>query len=104
MASIALFGATNDTSSITLTGSTTQTQANTTTQAQANTATQSTASEDTVKLSAEAQAKLLRKQGESVSVIASTLGTDTKTVDNYLNIAQEEELEKTLEETLTAKA
>ena len=42
--------------------------------------------EDTVKLSAAAQAKLLYKQGESVSSIASSLGTSVSAVDSYLGI------------------
>jgi DNA-binding NarL/FixJ family response regulator len=60
--------------------------------------------EDSVKLSSEAQAKLLYKQGQSVSNIASSLGTDTKTVNNYLGITLDKEIEKTLESTLSAKA
>jgi len=58
--------------------------------------------EDSVKLSAEAQAKSLYKQGQSVSTIASTLGTDTKTVNNLLGITLEKAIEKTLETTLKA--
>lgn len=92
MASIALF---NSTESL---YNTTQTTANA---AQASTTTQTTSSdqEDSVKLSTEAQAKMLYKQGQSVSTIAASLGTDTKTVNNYLGITLEKTIEKTLQET-----
>jgi hypothetical protein len=59
--------------------------------------------EDTVKLSTAAQAKLLYKQGQSVSAIASSLGTTAKEVDDYLGITLEETLAKTLSATLSAK-
>jgi DNA-binding NarL/FixJ family response regulator len=47
---------------------------------------------DTVEISTAAQAKLLHQQGQSVKSIASALGTDTKTVDDYLGIATTEAL------------
>ena len=40
---------------------------------------------DTVKLSFGMQAKLLKREGYSVSQIASQLGTDAKTVNGYFN-------------------
>jgi hypothetical protein len=48
--------------------------------------TASSSQEDTVKISQAAQAKLLHKQGESVSTIASSLGTDVSSIDGYLGI------------------
>jgi predicted transcriptional regulator len=42
--------------------------------------------EDTVKLSLAAQVKLMHRQGQSASVIASSLGTSVTAVDGYLNI------------------
>jgi hypothetical protein len=48
--------------------------------------TTTTSTKDTVEISTAAQAKLLHQQGQSVSSIASALGTDTKTVDGYLGI------------------
>jgi len=50
--------------------------------AQAETAT--TPEEDTVKLSASAQA--MHQAGQSISSIASSLGTDVSTIDSYLGI------------------
>jgi hypothetical protein len=68
---------------------------------QTTNATASTASagQDTVKLSETAQVKLLYKQGESVSAIASSLGTTTKEVNDELGIEEEQALEQTLQET-----
>ena len=43
--------------------------------------------EDTVKLSASAQARQMYQSGQSVSSIASSLGTSASTVDSYLGIA-----------------
>ena len=63
-----------------------------------------TSEEDSVKLSAEAEAKSMYKQGQSVSNIAASLGTDSKTINNYLGLTLEKEIEKTLEATLSAKA
>ena len=57
---------------------------------------------DTVKLSVAAQAKLLHSQGQSVSNIASTLGTTTKEINSDLGITLEKELEKALQETEAA--
>jgi len=45
-----------------------------------------TPEEDTVKLSAGAQAETMHQAGQSVSSIASSLGTDVSTVDSYLGI------------------
>jgi hypothetical protein len=70
-----------------------------------NTATQpgdKTSEDDSVKLSTTAQAKSMYKQGQSVSTIAASLGTDTKTVNNLLGITLEKAIEKTLETTLKA--
>lgn len=61
------------------------------------TTTQAAAQQDTVKLSDKAQAQLLHQQGESVSAIASSLGVTKDTVDSYLNITVDAELEKTIE-------
>jgi hypothetical protein len=41
---------------------------------------------DTVKLSAAAQAKMMRRAGQSPALIAATLGTNVAAVDGYLNI------------------
>jgi hypothetical protein len=43
-------------------------------------------SQDTVKISAAAQAQAMHQSGQSVSSIASTLGTTVSTVDSYLGI------------------
>jgi hypothetical protein len=42
--------------------------------------------EDTVKLSVAGQAKMMHRQGLSVSVIAASLGTNVASIDGYLNI------------------
>ena len=77
-------------------------------QAASNTATAATtgaaSQEDTVKLSTAAQAKQLHQQGQNVSAIASSLGTDTKTIDNYLGITIEKELEQAVEKMLSTTA
>lgn len=68
--------------------------------------TATTASDDSVQISAAAQAKLLHQSGQSVTSIASALGTDTKTVDDYLGIATTEALTaalKSAESAATAK-
>lgn len=39
---------------------------------------------DTVKLSLAAQVRLLKRQGENISQIASQMGMDVKTVNSYL--------------------
>jgi hypothetical protein len=62
------------------------------------------AKEDSVRLSEAAQAKLLYTQGQSVATIASSLGTTSTAFDNDLGITLEKAIEKTLEETLSAKA
>ena len=64
-----------------------------------STASTANASQDTVKLSETAQAKLLYDQGKSVSLIASSLGTTTKEINNDLGIAAEQAMEKALQET-----
>ena len=110
MATIGVFSSASNPYSTSSLYNTTQTaaaaQSSTTTATQAAAATQASAAsqEDSVKLSSEAQAKMLYKQGQSVANIASSLGTDTKTVNNYLGITLEKEIEKTLETPLTAKA
>lgn len=43
--------------------------------------------QDTVKLSPAAQAKLLHREGLSVTRIATSLGTSVSAIDKYLNIA-----------------
>jgi anti-sigma28 factor (negative regulator of flagellin synthesis) len=45
-----------------------------------------TTEEDTVKLSAAAQAATMHQAGQSISSIASFLGTNVSTVDSYLGI------------------
>ena len=75
MGSIALFNTTANLYGTTQTTANNSTQSATTTQAAATSSDQ----DDTVKLSTTAQAKMLYKQGEGVSTIASALGTDTKT-------------------------
>jgi len=67
-----------------------------------STASTANASQDTVKLSETAQAKLLYDQGKSVSLIASSLGTTTKEINNDLGIAAEQAMEKALQETEAA--
>jgi hypothetical protein len=42
--------------------------------------------EDTVKLSPASQARLLHREGQSVAVIAASLGTNVSSIDGYLNI------------------
>lgn len=69
-----------------------------------STASSSAAQDDTVKLSETAQAKLMHQQGQSVSAIASALGTSTKQIDSDLNITLDEALQKTLEETTSSAA
>jgi DNA-binding NarL/FixJ family response regulator len=95
MSSISLF----NTSSL---YSTTQTATTSAPQTAAATPATTTSQEDTVKLSATAQAKQLYHQGQGVSTIAASLGTDTKTVNNYLGITLEKEIAQTLEATLKA--
>lgn len=41
---------------------------------------------DTVKLSPAAQARMMHRAGQSPSLIATTLGTNIRAVDGYLNI------------------
>jgi DNA-binding NarL/FixJ family response regulator len=94
MGSVALF---STTSNLYNTG---QVSASNTTQAESATKTTAPSQEDTVKLSPMAQAKLLHQEGKSVAVIASSLGTDTKTVDDYLGITLEQTIEKTLQSTV----
>jgi NADH:ubiquinone oxidoreductase subunit E len=77
--------------------STASTQASTAQTASATTQTQ--AQEDTVKISQAAQERLLYKQGESVSTIASTLGTTAKAVNEDLGLTLEKEIAQTLQAT-----
>jgi hypothetical protein len=81
-------------------GKQTAQQAEPTPQTTSKSASSSSQDSGTVKLSTEAQAKMLYKQGESVSTIAASLGATTKDVDNYLNITADEELEKAMQETI----
>jgi DNA-binding NarL/FixJ family response regulator len=109
MATIGVFSSASNPYSTSSLYNTTQTvaaaQSSTTTVAQtAPTQTSAAFQEDSVKLSSAAQAKMLYKQGQSVANIASSLGTDSKTVDNYLGLTLEKEIEKTLASTLSAKA
>jgi hypothetical protein len=60
----------------------------------------STLEPDTVKLSPAAQAKLLHREGLSVSRIATSLGTNVSAIDKYLNIA----VPKPVVDTVTATA
>ena len=57
---------------------------------------------DTVKISVAGQAKLLHSQGQSVSNIASSLGTTTKEINSDLGITLEKELEQAIQETESA--
>ena len=98
MGSIALFNTTANLYGTTQTTANNSTQSATTTQAAATSSDQ----DDTVKLSTTAQAKMLYKQGEGVSTIASALGTDTKTINSLLGITLQKAIEKTLETTLSA--
>jgi hypothetical protein len=52
---------------------------------------------ETVKISAAAQARMLRQEGQSVANIAASLGTNTKTVDDYLGITVTDAIEKALQ-------
>jgi len=83
-------GTTNSTTNTTNSTGTTTTTAQTTSQ---------TTQQDTVKLSPKAQAKSLYHQGESVATIASSLGTTSKQIDDYLGITLQKELQQTLQAT-----
>jgi len=96
MSSISLFGSLSNVQSTTLTNASTQAPSQATTSTVATT----TSQEDTVKLSETAQAKMLYKQGQSVSIIASTLGTTAKEINNDLGITLEKEIAQTLQSTL----
>lgn len=101
MASISLFnsdslwGTTQSTSAIPAANTSGQSET-------ASTTATSDSQSDTVKLSEAAQAKLLHAQGQSVSNIASSLGTTTKEINSDLGITLEKELEKAVEETVSA--
>jgi hypothetical protein len=69
------------------------------TQAGATAQSQSRLQQDTVNISDEAKAKLLHKDGDSILTIASSLGTTSKTVNDYLGITLDETIAKTLEAT-----
>jgi hypothetical protein len=99
MSSVSLF-TTSDLYSTTATTSSTQKNAET----EAATTSQTSDQEDTVKISTAAQAKLLYKEGQGVSTIAATLGTDAKTINDDLGLTLEKTIEKTLESTVSAKA
>jgi hypothetical protein len=57
---------------------------------------------DTVTLSEASQAKLLHSQGQTVSNIASALGTTTKEINSDLGITLEKELEQAIQQTESA--
>jgi len=101
MSSIAIFDATSNSNSSTSTTQAVQVGAKqevtTTTRAAA------TSKEDTVTLSAAAQAKILHQSGQSVASIASSLGTDTKTVDDYLGITVTNAINDALKAATAAK-
>lgn len=87
----------------TLNASSTSNSASTDTVQTASDNAQAKTEDDSVKLSQAAQERMLYKQGESVSTIASTLGTTSKTVNEDLGIALEKEIEQTLQATETAQ-
>jgi hypothetical protein len=64
--------------------------------------TQASEQQDTVKLSQAAQAKLLYKQGQSVSAIASALGTTSSAIDEDLGITLEKAIEKAIASSVQA--
>ena len=102
MSSIAIFDATSNSNSVYST-----TQATPVGAKQEVTATNpaaTTSKEDTVTLSAAAQAKVLHQSGQSVASIASSLGTDTKTVDEYLGITVTNAINEALKAATAAKA
>lgn len=98
MASISLFGTSGLLSNTQSLDSTLP--AGTTSQAAS---TPAPAEDDSVKLSETAQAKLLYTQGQSVSAIAQTLATTTKEIDSDLGITLQNEIEQTLQATLSVK-
>jgi hypothetical protein len=101
MSSIAIFDATSNSNNV---YNTTQAAPVGATQEVAKTTPATTTSKgDTVTLSAAAQAKALHQSGQSVASIASSLGTDTKTVDEYLGIAVAEALNEALTVATAAK-
>ena len=97
MGSVSLFSS-DSYSSLSL-NSTDSTQQSQQSAQQAQQVTQTSSDEDSVKLSAAAQAKMMYKQGQSVSTIAHSMGTTTKAIDDILGITLEKALEKTLQET-----
>jgi len=58
--------------------------------------------QDTVKLSTAAQAKILYKEGSSVSVIAATLGTTKSAVNDLLGITLDKAMQAAIESTSKA--
>lgn len=108
MASISLFTTTSTESygNSATSATTQQTSTQATTQSKTadakSTQTQTADTQDTVKLSQAGQAKMLYKQGQSVTAIAADLGTTSKAVNDLLGITLQKELTKTLE--ATAKA
>ena len=102
MSSIAIFDATSNSNSV---YSTTQAAPVGVKQEVATTTPAATTSKgDTVTLSAAAQAKVLHQSGQSVASIASALGTDTKTVDDYLGITVTNAINEALKAATAAKA
>lgn len=55
------------------------------------------AQDDTVEISADFQAVRLYEQGQSEAAIAHALNTTTRTVDGYLGLTLEKELQQTLQ-------
>ena len=102
MSSIAIFDATSNSNNV---HSTTQaTPVGAKQEVKATTPAATTSKEDTVTLSAAAQAKVLHQSGQSVASIASSLGTDTKTVDEYLGITVTNAINEALKAATAAKA
>ncbi|MDR3724197.1 MAG: hypothetical protein P4K83_06880 [Terracidiphilus sp.] len=64
--------------------------------------TQSSDQQDTVKLSETAQAKMLYKQGQSVSTIAASLGTSASAINADLGLTLEKALTKAIESSVQA--
>jgi hypothetical protein len=78
------------------------TSANATHEATKTTQAATTSQGDTVKISAAAQARILHQAGQSVANIAASLGTNAKTVDDYLGITVTDAIEKALQATEAA--
>jgi hypothetical protein len=101
MSSIAIFDATSNSNNVYGTTQATPVGAK---QEVTRTTPAATTSKDTVTLSAAAQAKVLHQSGQSVASIASSLGTDTKTVDEYLGITVSNAINEALKAATAAKS